>query len=51
MRSRRSHHLLPAIVLGAIAGLPVTPSADDTEIYLGNVNVSAGETADSTALL
>ena len=46
MERRRSHHLLPttvlAVVVGIIAGLPVKLTADDTEIYLGNVNVTAG---------
>ena len=42
MNRRRFHHLLPAIALGIVAGLPVQLTADDTEIYLGNINVSAG---------
>ena len=40
MMSGRSYHLLLAIVLGTIAGLPIQLKADDTEIYLGNINVT-----------
>ena len=42
MKRTRLHHLLPGLVLGIVAGLPVQLTADDTEIYLGNINVSAG---------
>ena len=42
MKKGRWYHLLAAMTLGTIAGLPVQLSADDTEIYLGNVNVTAG---------
>ena len=41
MKKARWYHLLAAMALGTIAGLPVQLSADDTEIYLGNVNVTA----------
>ena len=46
MKRRRLHQLLPttvfAVAVGIIAGLPAQLTADDTEIYLGNINVSAG---------
>ena len=42
MTKRRLFHLIPAMLLGIVAGLPVELTADDTEIYLGNINVSAG---------
>jgi len=40
MINGRFYTLLLAIVVGTIAGLPVQLEADDTEIYLGNINVS-----------
>jgi type IV pilus assembly protein PilY1 len=42
MLHRRIYHLILAIAIGATAGLPVQLEADDTEIYLGNVNVNTG---------
>ena len=40
MRKGSLYHLVLAISLGIVAGLPVQIRADDTEIYLGNINVS-----------
>jgi type IV pilus assembly protein PilY1 len=42
MSKGRFYHLIVAITLGTIAGLPVQLNADDTEIYLGNINVTTG---------
>ena len=42
MNNGRFYTLLLALAVGTIAGLPVQLEADDTEIYLGNINVSAG---------
>jgi len=42
MNTGRWYHLILAITLGTVAGLPVQLNADDTEIYLGNINVTAG---------
>ena len=40
MNPGRCCHLLVALVIGAFIGLPVQIKADDTEIYLGNVDVT-----------
>jgi type IV pilus assembly protein PilY1 len=40
MNPGRCCHLLVALVIGAFTGIPVQIKADDTEIYLGNVNVT-----------
>ncbi len=42
MGNGRFYALVLAIALGAVSGLPVQLKADDTEIYLGDVTVSAG---------
>ena len=42
MNKGRWYNLLSAITLGIVAGLPVQLNADDTEIYLGDISVSAG---------
>jgi len=36
------YHLVLAIALGTVAGLPVQLEADDTEIYLGDVAITTG---------
>jgi len=42
MKIGRLHHLALALAIGAVAALPVKVEADDTEIYLGNVNANTG---------
>ena len=42
MNNGRFYTLLLAMVVGTISALPVQLEADDTEIYLGNINVSTG---------
>jgi type IV pilus assembly protein PilY1 len=42
MKRGRFFHLALAVAIGTIAGLPIQLKADDTEIYLGDVNVNTG---------